>query len=522
VAAHYRFWLRALWFWTLIALPVYLFVARLELGPNIAQALYTLYAAGALAPVILLARDRPSVLRVVGRPFAQRHPRSLAAVARMYPLFVIFLVALLIVVLVGHGAFVGYLVRGSLQTAAALVVAVGLSQLLKEFVRKHGGTLETPPHAKKEEPPQDDDIDHFFREAESHEWGLILSTAATIGFAAIWAGTVLWIGAAWGLTWQNAERILNYEVLARGAAEPVTTSRIVGGLFIFVLSFKFSRILRAFLESQIYPAYANFNKAARATVNTLLHYTIVLIGLYLALHTLRLNFGALAVLLGGLGLGLGLGLQPLVINFVSGLVIFAERHVKVGDIVKVGDDTGEVSGISMRSTQVKLFDGVDLIIPNSEFVTSRVTNWTYRDTRLRGDIKLRVPYGVDVKKVRDILVDIANREPRVLAYPAPGCGFDFGESAYTYTLGSWFPAPPDRDAGILAMRYEIVRRFAEEGIEFAFPHQTLTFNGSELPVRIETSPTTPPAVAGGTNGEPNNPAAPSELAPPAKTTTNKP
>jgi potassium efflux system protein len=176
----------------------------------------------------------------------------------------------------------------------------------------------------------------------------------------------------------------------------------------------------------------------------------------------------------------------LVVNFVSGLIIYAERHVKVGDIVAVGEDLGEVKSVSMRSTQIRSFDGIDLIIPNSEFVTTKVTNWTLQDWKIRGKLNVGVAYGSDVHKVRDILLGIAQAEPRVLPDPEPTVWFtDFGESSLNFVLAAWYPTPGDRWFAMIDMRYEIDRQFKEAGIEIPFPQRTLSIDPDmRLPVSL--------------------------------------
>ncbi len=500
VANHYRFWLKSVWWLTLVCVPLATVMFFFDVSPALRKALFTSYSAVALVMLILFARNRQTIVRVFGRAFAQRRPIVFGAIVRAYPLILLLLLALLILLLVGYVGLVTYLVRNLVRTAAALVVAGLVSNLLREFATKHvhpAGEKETetaPARASEAAPAEREyDFDEVMQTFESRELGLLVSSLAWLGRWAIWLAALGWVAYAWGLTPIMARMVLTFQITSPApetGREPVTVGLVLAAIIVFFGTFKVSRGIRTMLDAKVYPAYGHINRAAQATINSLLHYTLLAVGLYISLRLLHLNLGALAVLLGGLGLGLGLGLQPLVVNFVSGLILYAERHVKVGDIVMVGDELGEVLSISMRSTQIKSFDGIDMIIPNSEFVASKVTNWTLQDTKIRGKLNVGVAYGSDVAKVRDILLEVANKEPRCLAYPEPMVWFtDFAESSLNFTQASWFPTPGDRWFGMIDMRYEIDRRFKEAGIEIPFPQRTLTIHPkANLPITLTRAP----------------------------------
>ena len=491
VAQHYRFWSYVVWWLSVLCIPPVVILNTLDLARPLTDAIWNVYGTLGLLAVLLFARRRQTVVRIVGRTFVQRRPLAFGFVARIYPLVFLVLVILLIMELIGFGALVDFIVRSLMHTFAALILASILADLISDFVARHVNK-DPEEAATQQDPakPAELSIDDLMRSVESRELGLFIHTLATFARWIVWIGALVWVFAAWGMSRLRVEQILAFSLSAADSENPVTVGRLIAAVIAIIAAFKVSKAVRTALVEKVYPtAYGGVNRAVQATINTLLHYTLVVLGIYIALRLVHVNLGAIAVLLGGLGLGLGLGLQPLVVNFVSGLIIFAERHVKVGDIVDVNGDLGEVVGISMRSTQVKSFDNIDMIIPNSEFVAAKVTNWTLNDTKMRGKLNVGVAYGSDVHRVRDVLLEIANKEPRVLAYPEPAVWFvDFGPSSLDFTVACWFPTPGDRWLGLIDIRYEIDRRFKEEGINIPFPQRTLSIEpNTQIPIRLVTS-----------------------------------
>jgi small-conductance mechanosensitive channel len=504
VANYYRFWLSTLWWITMPIIPAVMFMRMFDLAPGLADAIHTTYVSAALLVLFLFARNRQTVMRVVGRAWAIRRPILFGFLVQVYPLVLLLLVVLFALEVMGHDALVDFVARNLLHTFGAIALASLLSGMLSDFVRRHTAP-QTPAEegaASQPEAPKEHGIDEMLRQFRSRELGLVLSTGATMCRWVIWLGSLTWIAVAWGMTEQTARRIFAFELVSppvESGALPISVGRVLLGIFVVYAAFKISKLVCRTLSEKVYPAYGQFDKGAQATINTLLHYTLITVGFYIGLRTVHIELGALAVLFGGLGLGLGLGLQPLIVNFVSGLILFAERHVKVGDLVMVGDELGEVAGISMRSTLIRSVDGIDLVIPNSEFVTSKVVNWTLQDSKIRGQLKVGVAYGSDVQKVRSVLLEVAHKEPRVLFDPEPRVWFtEFGESSLNFTLACWYPTAGDRWFAMIDMRYEVDRRFREEGIEIPFPQRTLSIKpGEELPIRLVEGKATLAAGPGG-------------------------
>ncbi|GJM26035.1 MAG: hypothetical protein DHS20C16_24500 [Phycisphaerae bacterium] len=475
VAQYYRRWCGLFWWMAvLLGIPV-VFLKTIEAAPALHDGLWAVYCTVALVLTVLFLRDRNSVVRVLGRKFAQRRPIAFGAVVQVYPIIVLVLLALLVAEVVGYGAFVDYLARNVVHTVAAFALAALLGDVLGDIRKKA-----IPDKATEDADGDDDDADHELDQllggVESRELGLVVGGVTSVVQWLVWVGAIVWICAAWGMTSLSARAVLTYK-LAGVEDHAITVWRVIAAIVAMFAVLKISKAIRATLNAKIYPTYAGINRGAQATINALLHYMLIVLGLYISFRLVHINLGALAVLFGGLGLGLGLGLQPLLVNFMSGLLLFAERHVKVGDIVEVNGELGEVVRISMRSTQIKSFDNIDRIVPNSEFITSSVTNWTLdNDTKIRGKINVGVAYGTDVARVRDLLLEIAQAEPSVVVDPVPQVWFvNFGDSSLDFVAAMWFLTPGERWMGMINMRYEIDRRFKEEGIEIPFPQRTISF-----------------------------------------------
>ncbi len=197
------------------------------------------------------------------------------------------------------------------------------------------------------------------------------------------------------------------------------------------------------------------------------------LGLLLTLAVIGVDTTSLAVVFGALSVGIGFGLQNIFNNFISGLILLFERPIQVGDYVEVGGLWAEVKKINVRSTVVQTFDNAAVIIPNSEFISQRVTNWCFKDKRMRRHIEVGVAYGSDIDLVEKTLLEIVHKRKRVLKFPRPDVIFvDHGPSALIFRLRIWvdvdnFWAVPS------AIRFDIDRRFRELGIEIAFPQQDL-------------------------------------------------
>jgi small-conductance mechanosensitive channel len=203
------------------------------------------------------------------------------------------------------------------------------------------------------------------------------------------------------------------------------------------LAYLVSAFIRFVLQEDVYPR-TGVTRGLSYAVSSLLNYIILTLGFVLALGAIGFDLTKVTILAGAFGVGLGFGLQSIVNNFVSGLILLFERPIHVGDVVEVGDLLGEVSRIGIRASTVRTYQGADIIVPNAQLVTDRVTNWTLSDRRRRIDIPVGVGYGSPPEKVVEVLEAVARAHPQVLSDPPPQAAFmAFGDSSINFELRAW-------------------------------------------------------------------------------------
>jgi small-conductance mechanosensitive channel len=259
--------------------------------------------------------------------------------------------------------------------------------------------------------------------------------------------------------------------LFKFAGSSVTPLSILGLLGILVATIAVGRIVRkgtSRLIARSDPSRAGIGYA----VGRIAQYVTVTIGLVIALENLGFNLGALAAVGAVVGVGIGLGLQGIAQNFVSGLILLIERPIERGDFLVVGDVVGRVRDISMRSTTILTRDGVSIIMPNSELVSTQVTNLTQPTIEYRSRVRVGVAYGSDTSLVRNTLLEIAASHPKILAEPAPNVQFvDFGQSSLDFELLFWVDDPLAERITQSDLRFSIEAAFREKGVQIPFPQR---------------------------------------------------
>lgn len=249
---------------------------------------------------------------------------------------------------------------------------------------------------------------------------------------------------------------------------------LVFAALVFCATLGLSVVVRHFLLGRLLERL-QMERGARYAILALIRYFFLCLGLYLALITAGFNLTTLTVLLGALGVGLGFGLQNIFQNFMSGLIILFERPIKVGDFVDLGDLSGMVQKISIRSTTIRTNDNVSVIVPNSEFVSSRVVNWSHGSPEVRMRIPVGVAYGSDLDLVRKVLLEVAAEEEDVLEFPEPAVFFrKFGDSSLDFELGVWRKTESIRPVRLVSdLNFAIDRKFRKYNITIPFPQRDL-------------------------------------------------
>ena len=211
---------------------------------------------------------------------------------------------------------------------------------------------------------------------------------------------------------------------------------------------------------------------------------MLVVGVLIVLENTGIHLGALTVFAGAVGVGVGFGLQNIASNFISGLVILAERPITIGDRVEVAGITGQVQQIRARSTVIRTNDNIMMIVPNTKFIDSPVTNWTYGDPQVRFRIPVGVAYGSDIAKVREALLAAGRENLNTLKDPAPSVFLEkFGDSSIDFQLVVWsseMSARPSRYRSDL--NFAIEQKFREAGIELPFPQRDLHIRSGVLKV----------------------------------------
>ena len=266
---------------------------------------------------------------------------------------------------------------------------------------------------------------------------------------------------------------LNYPLIKFGDA-PFTVLSLCKIVVWFVAIVGGHLLVRRLIVRRLL-AHTHLDPGVQFAVIKIFGYIFLTLGFYVALIVNGVNLSSLAVVAGALGVGIGFGLQNIVSNFVSGIILLAERPVAIGDRIEVAGVVGQVRKISLRSTTVVTNDNISIIVPNSDLITHPVTNWSYGDPRVRIRLPIGVAYGTDVEKLRRVLLEVAAEHPSVLKDPPPSIFFDsFGDSSLNFELGLWTQEMAQAPRRFRSeINFAIERKLRENQIEIPFPQRVV-------------------------------------------------
>jgi potassium efflux system protein len=229
----------------------------------------------------------------------------------------------------------------------------------------------------------------------------------------------------------------------------------------------------------------SISASARYTVSALVNYFIIGGGTVAGLSALGLQWSQLQWLVAALGVGIGFGLQEIIANFISGLIILFERPIRVGDIISTGGNDGTVTRIRIRATTIRDWDGKELLVPNKEFITGRLLNWSLSDPKIRITLPVGIAYGSDLELAIKTLYEIVREHPRIVDDPDPQIVFEsFGDNALALSARCFLDSVEDRWGVVTELNREIYKRFGEAGIVIAFPQRDIHLDTNK-PIRIE-------------------------------------
>ncbi len=254
---------------------------------------------------------------------------------------------------------------------------------------------------------------------------------------------------------------------------------ILTGILVFVVGYFLTRWFQGWLDGSVM-ARGRVDEGVRNSIRTVVGYAGLALAAIVAISSAGIDLSNLALIAGGLSLGVGFGLQNVVSNFVSGLILLAERPFKAGDWIVAGAFSGTVKKISVRATEIETFQRQTVILPNSELINSAVGNWTHRNKLGRVDIPIGVAYGSDARRVHEILMTLGREHPLVLKNPEPFVLFAaFGESSLDFELRVFLADV--NNLGIVQndLRFAILDAFENANIEIPFPQRDLNIKAGK-------------------------------------------
>jgi potassium efflux system protein len=308
---------------------------------------------------------------------------------------------------------------------------------------------------------------------------LLIVLAGFLGIAWIWSDIFPALGILDSVKlWHQTVMIDGREV-----ADPVTLADVFKALLFAIVGWvalrRMPSLLEIFLRQKLKLAPASAYALTRV-----FQYAATMLLVIFVVGSLGVSWSSLQWAVAALSLGIGFGLQEIVANFISGLIILFEQPIRLGDTVTVGDISGTVTRIQMRATTIRDFDRRELLVPNKEFITSRLLNWSLSDSITRRLIQVGVVYGTDMDKALELVRDIARQNPLVLTDPEPTVTFDnFGDSSLLISLRYFIDNLDKRAGADSELRLAINRRFAEEGISIAFPRRDIHLESAQ-PIQV--------------------------------------
>jgi small-conductance mechanosensitive channel len=294
----------------------------------------------------------------------------------------------------------------------------------------------------------------------------------------LWAALITGLMIVWQVPESRVKLITDYFVNGFTIGNiDIVPLRILQAIIVLAVLLTLNSWIRKRFE-QNWLTKTRMERGARESMGAITNYLGITIALLIALSIAGMQFTNLALIAGALSVGIGFGLQNVVNNFVSGLILLFERPIRTGDWIVVGDVEGYVKQISIRSTRIETFDRADVIVPNSDLISGRVTNWMLRSTYGRAKIPVGVAYGSDTAKVKDILLNVANEHPDVLTSgvvaPEPRVLFrQFGDSSLDFELRVYVRDIDRRLSVISDLNFAIDNAFRENGVEIPFPQRDL-------------------------------------------------
>ena len=325
-----------------------------------------------------------------------------------------------------------------------------------------------------------------FDETTEDQLGLALSICINLFVLAVGIPLIL---LQWGFQWGDIHAwAYNFATEVRIGSISISLIGILSGILVFFLGYFGTRGFQRWLDGKVM-ARGRVDAGVRNSISTAVGYAGIALAALIGISAAGIDLSNLALVAGALSLGIGFGLQNIVNNFVSGLILLAERPFKVGDWIVAGGVEGNVRKISVRATEIETFRRQTVILPNSELINAAVGNWTLRNKLGRIDIAVNVAFDNDPRRVHTVLQGIVNEQTGILKNPVPSVDFaGFAENALNFIVRAVVPDITGTLAITNELRFRIVERFREEGITLPTSARTVeirTVSDEVAPLVVE-------------------------------------
>lgn len=366
--------------------------------------------------------------------------------------------AILVLALVGYIALGRFLTTQVVVTGSAIAVVLVFHLAIRALLGEPGTGIK-PLSAVLEEKIG-------LEPAQSHTITRLLSILLNGALAVVAAPLIL---VTWGYSLSEAFSWLGSAVFGFQIGEfRISVARIFLAVGLFLALVFATRLAQRWLDTGVLKS-RRLDPGIANSIRTAVGYAGFAVAVLAAVSYGGLDITNLAIVAGALSVGIGFGLQSIVNNFVSGLILLVERPIKVGDRVSVKGQEGFVRRISVRSTEIETGDRASLIVPNSDLITSTVTNWTHRNALGTVTVRVAASYRADPEQVREILQRVGTECPLVLQHPAPSVSLDnFGANGLDFSLGAVIPDVTKAGTVQTDLRFRILKAFREAGIEMPY------------------------------------------------------
>jgi len=275
-----------------------------------------------------------------------------------------------------------------------------------------------------------------------------------------------------GLAWSQVKKVWNFE-LTTIDDQPITVRKLILLLILSIFGFRLARYLSRLMGGRLFPRLG-LETGVSAGLQTLAFYLLVFFLTLMILYLVNVPLTLFTVLGGAFAIGIGFGSQNIVKNFISGLILLIERPIKVGDMVQLEDSSGVVERIGARSTLIRSFDNIHVIVPNSDLLEKKVVNMHLQDDLVRINIAAGVRYGSDPKLVSELMLQAVREHPKVLKNPEPIVLFtDFAENCLKFEVHFWIRMRSllEKRSAESDIRFKVDRLFRAAEIDFAYPQR---------------------------------------------------